>query len=190
MRSFKLLGRLLGLRPLCMSRKEVRVAILRGDPFTLEPGMEVIKAPLCPEAERIAESIRLFPLDWAWSHKGYKLIHTPSGFMLWVANKDYGLAEVYSNGGKSDFSKPEQEIIWPAVEGWLARHKVGFTGRLPKARITGRSGTFWCYSKEHPWAGVGDSPEEAYRSWSHAISSQARNGMKPNEYLQVRSATL
>ena len=94
MRSFKLLGRLLGLRPLCMSRKEVRVAILRGDPFTLEPGMEVIKAPLCPEAERIAESIRLFPLDWAWSHKGYKLINTPSGFMLWVANKDYGLAEV------------------------------------------------------------------------------------------------
>lgn len=146
--------------------------------------------PKYPEAERIAASIRDFPEDWGWIMKGYKLIHMPSGFVLWVANQDYGLAEVYSGGGKGDFSKPEQEIIWPAVEGWLARHKVGFTGRLPKARITGRSGTFWCYSKEHPWAGVGDSPEEAYRSWSHAISSQARNGMKPNEYLQVRSATL
>lgn len=187
MRNFKLLDRLLGRKP---EIEKAHAAALRGEAFTLEPGMKIIEVPRHPEAERIAESIRDYPEDWAWAMKGYKLIHTPSGFVLWVANQDYGLAEVYSNGGKGDFSKPEQEIIWPAVECWLARHKVGFTGRLPKARITGRSGTFWCYSKEHPWAGVGDSPEEAYRSWSHAISSQARNGMKPNEYLQVRSATL
>ena len=190
MRSFNLLDRLLGLRPLCMSRKEVQAALLRGEPVILEPGMEVINTPLYPEAERIAQSVRDFPEDWSWIMKGYELIHTPSGFVLWVANQDYGLAEVYSNGGKGAFSKPEQEIIWPAVEGWLARHKVGFTGRLPKARITGRSGTFWCFAKEHPWAGVGNSPEEAYRAWRHAISAQARNDMKPNEYLQVRGATL
>ncbi|MCJ7957248.1 MAG: hypothetical protein MUW57_12025 [Pseudomonas sp.] len=165
-------------------------ALEAGEPYALPPGLKVVSAPEYPEAERIAASIRDYPEDWAWAHKGYKLIHIPSGFMLWVANQDYGLAEVYSTGGKADFSKPEQALIWPSVEGWLARHKVGFTGRLPKARITGRRGTFLCYAKEHPWAGVGDSPEEAYRAWSHAVSAQARNGMKENEYLQVRSATL
>jgi hypothetical protein len=165
-------------------------ALEAGEPYALPPGLKVVSAPEQLEAERIAASILNFPEDWAWKMKGYTLIHTPSGFVLWVANQDYGLAEVYSNGGKFDFSKPEQAIIWPAVEGWLARHKVGFTGRLPKARITGRSGTFWCYSKKHPWAGVGDSPEEAYRAWSHAISAQSRDDTMPNEYLQVRSATL
>ncbi|MBJ2204591.1 MULTISPECIES: hypothetical protein [Pseudomonas] len=187
MRSFNLIDRLLGRKP---EIEKAYAAALRGEAFTLEPGMKIIEVPRHPEAERIAESIRDYPEDWDWTMKGYKLIHTPSGFVLWVSNQGYGLAEVYSNGGKGDFSKPEQEIIWPAVEGWLARHKVGFTGRLPKARITGRSGTFWCFAKEHPWAGVGNSPEEAYRAWSHAISAQARNDMKPNEYLQVRSATL
>ncbi|MFL1556744.1 hypothetical protein [Pseudomonas sp. O11] len=196
MRSFKLLDRLLGRSaapaPFVSgeSLRALQSALEAGKPCVLPLGTTVVPAPEYPEAERIAASIRDYPEDWAWTMKGYKLIHTPSGFVLWVANQDYGLAEVYSNDGKGDFSKPEQAIIWPAVEGWLARHKVGFTGRLPKARITGRSGTFWCYAKEHPWAGVGDSPEEAYRAWSHAISSQARNGMKPNEYLQVRSATL
>lgn len=187
MKRFNLLNRLLGRNP---EGEKAYAALLRGEALTLGAGMKIIEAPQYPEAERIATSIREYPNDWAWTMKSYKLIHTPSGFVLWVANQDWGLAEAYSNGGKGDFSKPEQAIIWPAVEGWLARHKVGFIGRLPKARITGRSGTFWCYSKEHPWAGVGDSPEEAYRAWSHAISSQARSGMKPNEYLQVRSATL
>lgn len=161
-----------------------------GKPTVLPLGSVVVEAPKYPEAERIAASIRDFPGDWGWKMKGYTLIHSPSGFVLWVANQDYGLAEVYSNGGKGDFSKAEQIIIWPAVEGWLARHKVGFTGRLPKATITGRSGTFWCFAKGHPWAGVGESPNEAYLAWCHAVSAQARNGMNPNEYLQVRSATL
>lgn len=143
-----------------------------------------------PEAERIAESIREFPDDWLWHHKGYEIRHIPSGFVLWVANKAYGLSEVYSGGGKSAFTEPEQAIIWPAVDSWLARKKVGFMGKLPKVTITGRSGIFWCFAKGHPWAGVGGSPHEAYRVWSHAISSQARHEMKPNEYLQVRSATL
>ncbi|AKS06947.1 hypothetical protein [Pseudomonas trivialis] len=143
-----------------------------------------------PEAERIATSILDFPEDWVWRHKGYELLHAPSGFVLWVANKDYGLAEVYSTGGKADFSKPEQALIWPSVEGWLARHKLGFSGRLPKATIYGRSGTFWCYSKEHPWAGAGSSPAEAYEVWCYAISAQARNRMSQQEYLEVRSVSL
>ncbi|WEX16265.1 hypothetical protein P2T68_02745 [Pseudomonas sp. G11] len=196
MRSFKLFDRLLGrsAAPAPFVAGEalgaMQAGMEAGKSCILPKGAVIVPEPKHPEAERIAASIRDFPEDWGWTMKGYKMIHTPSGFVLWVANQDYGLAEVYSNGGKGDFSKPEQEIIWPAVEGWLARHKIGFTGRLPKARITGRSGTFWCFAKEHPWAGVGDSPEEAYRAWRHAISAQARNDMKPNEYLQVRSATL
>ena len=83
MRSFKLIDRLLGRKP---EIEKAYAAALRGEAFTLEPGMEIISTVLYPEAERIAESVRLFPLDWAWAHKGYKLIHTPSGFMLWVAN--------------------------------------------------------------------------------------------------------
>lgn len=187
MNPFCLMDRLLGRKPWI---ERAYAAALRGARAPLESGMEVIKTPLHPEAERIAASIRDFPEDWAWIMKGYKMIHTPSGFVLWVANQDYGLAEVYSNGGKGDFSKPEQVIIWPAVEGWLARHKVGFTGRLPKAIITGRSGTYWCFHQEHPWAGMGSSPAEAYRAWSFAVSVQARNDMSPQEYLQVRSAKL
>ena len=168
----------------------LQAALEAGKPCVLPLGAVVVPTPDYPEAERIAASIRDYPEDWVWARKGFDLIHIPSGFKLWVANQDYGLAEVHPNNGKTDFTKPEQAIIWPAVADWLGHRKVGFTGRLPKARITGRSGTFWCYSKEHPWAGVGDSPEEAYRAWSHAVSSQARNGMKPNEYLQVRSAAL
>ncbi|UNM18058.1 hypothetical protein K0P33_21200 [Pseudomonas sp. ArH3a] len=187
MRSFKLIDRLLGRKP---EVEKAYAEALRGQPFTLEPGIKIIEAPQYPEAERIAASIRDYPEDWAWTIKGYKLIHTPSGFVLWVANQDYGLAEVYSNGGKGDFSKPEQAIIWPAVEAWLARHKVGFTGRLPKPKISGGHGSFGCYADGLPWMGLGASPNEAYRAWRHAISAQARNDMKPNEYLQVRSATL
>lgn len=187
MNPFNLINHLLGRKP---EVEKSYAAMLRGEPFTLEPGMEIIEVPLYPEAERIAASIRDFPDDWGWARKGYDLIHIPSGFRLWVANEDYGLAEVHPNNGKTDFTKPEQAIIWPAVADWLGHRKVGFTGRLPKARITGRRGTFWCFAKEHPWAGVGDSPEEAYRAWRHAISAQARSDMRPNEYLQVRSASL
>lgn len=196
MRSFDLLKRLLGRSaapaPLVAGESlgALQAALEAGQSCVLPKEARIVPAPKHPEASRIAASIRDFPEDWEWIMKGYKLLHTPSGFVLWVANEDYGLAEVYANGGKGDFSKPEQAIIWPAVKGWLARNRVGFTGRLPKATITGRSGTFWCYAKEHPWAGVGDSPEEAYRAWRHAVSAQARNDMKPNEYLQVRSATL
>lgn len=177
MKPFKFMARLLGCRA-------------KPDPYAPSVVAAFFDVPLHPEAERIAASIRDYPQDWAWAMKGYKMIHTPSGFVLWVANQDYGLAEVYSNGGKGDFSKPEQEIIWPAVEEWLARHKIGFAGRLPKATIYGRSGTFWCYAKEHPWAGAGCSPAEAYQVWSYAVSAQARNGMSQQEYLEVRSVSL
>lgn len=168
----------------------LQAALESGKPTVLPLGSVVVEAPKYPEAERIAASIRDCPDDWGWARKSYDLIHIPSGFRLWVANQDYGLAEVHPNNGKTDFTKPEQAIIWPAVADWLGHRKVGFTGRLPKARITGRSGTFWCFAKGHPWAGVGDSPEEAYRAWRQAVSAQARNDMKPNEYLQVRGATL
>lgn len=187
MKAFNLMEFLLGRKP---ETEKSYAAMLRGEAVTLQSEAEVVQAPLYPEAERIAASLRNYPDDWAWIMKGYKMIHSTSGFVLWVANQEYGLSEVYSNGGKGDFSKAEQAIIWPAVEGWLARHKIGFTGRLPKATITGRSGTFWCFHQEHPWAGVGSSPAEAYRAWRFAVSVQARNDMVPQEYLAVRSISL
>lgn len=194
MNPFNLMDRLLGRKDTPFVAGEslgaLQAALEAGKPAALPLGAVVVEAPKYPEAERIAGSIRDCPDDWGWARKGYDLIHVPSGFRLWVANEDYGLAEVHPNNGKTNFAKPEQAIIWPSVADWLGHRKVGFTGRLPKATITGRSGTFWCYAKEHPWAGVGDSPEEAYRAWRHAVSAQARNDMKPNEYLQVRSATL
>lgn len=197
MRSFRLLDRLLGRRNEQFVPGEclgaLNASMKTGQVWIIPEGAVVVPSPAepeYPEAERIAASIRDFPEDWGWSRKGFDLIHIPSGFKLWVANEDYGLAEVHPNNGKTDFTKPEQAIIWPAVADWLGHRKVGFTGRLPKARITGRSGTFWCFAKGHPWAGVGDSPEEAYRAWRQAVSAQARTDMKPNEYLQVRGATL
>lgn len=197
MRSFRLLDRLLGRRNEqfvpgeCLSA--LNASMKTGQVWIVPEGAVVVPSPAerkYPEAERIAASIRDFPEDWGWARKGFDLIHIPSGFRLWVANEDYGLAEVHTNNGKTGFTKPEQAIIWPSVADWLGHRKVGFTGRLPKATITGRSGTFWCFAKGHPWAGVGESPNEAYLAWCHAVSAQARNGINPNEYLQVRSATL
>lgn len=150
----------------------------------------LVRAPKYPEAERIAASIRDFPEDWVWKMKGYELGHVPTGFILWVANQDYGLAEVYSTGGKGAFAKAEQAIIWSAVEGWLAQHKIGFTGRLPRVTIIGRQSTYWCFVKDKPWVGIGSSPADAYRTWSFAVSAQARNNINAHEYLEVRSATL
>lgn len=149
--------------------------------------VEVENSPF-PEAERIAASIRDFPGDWAWKHKGYELQHVPTGFVVWVANKEFALAEVYPSGGKGEFSEPERAIIWPAVEAWLARHKVGFNGRLPKVHIHFANGHWWCLGNGHPWAGAGDSPAGAYRSWSRAVSIQARTYTTPNEVLHVWSA--
>ncbi|MBX9406000.1 hypothetical protein K5E40_09950 [Pseudomonas baetica] len=150
----------------------------------------LVQAPKYPEAERIAASIRDFPEDWVWKMKGYELGHVPTGFILWVANQDYGLAEAYSTGGKGAFAKAEQAIIWSAVEGWLAQHKIGFTGRLPKVTIIGRQSTYWCFVKDKPWVGIGSSPADAYRQWSFAVSAQSRNNINANEYLEVRSVTL
>ncbi|WP_248135675.1 hypothetical protein [Pseudomonas sp. W2Jun17] len=164
-----------------------------GQVWIVPEGAVVVPSPAepkYPEAERIAASIRDFPEDWGWERKGFDLVHIPSGFRLWVANEDYGLAEVHPNNGKTDFTKPEQAIIWPAVADWLGHRKVGFTGRLPKATITGRSGTYWCFAQEHPWAGVGSSPAEAYRIWKFAISVEARVDISPGEYLQLRSVKL
>ena len=169
---------------------EQPTSLENGKAYILPKGAVVVKPPKYPEAERIAASLRDFPDDWVWRMKGYELGHVPTGFTLWVANQNYGLAEVYSTGGKGEFTKPEQAIIWPAVEGWLAQHKIGFTGRLPKVKIIGRQSTYWCFVKDKPWVGIGCSPAEAYRSWSFAVSAQARNNINHNEYLEVRSATL
>lgn len=91
---------------------------------------------------------------------------------------------------KGAFAKAEQAIIWSAVEGWLAQHKIGFTGRLPKVTIIGRQSTYWCFVKDKPWVGIGSSPADAYRQWSFAVSAQSRNNINANEYLEVRSVTL
>ncbi|XAG02394.1 hypothetical protein GKC70_07160 [Pseudomonas sp. REB1044] len=145
------------------------------------------KATAYPEAGRIAASLRDFPGDWGWRHKGYELEHAPTGFVMWVANESWGLAEV-SSGHKSKFKEDEQAIIWPAVEAWLAAHKVGFTGRLPKVKIWRYAGTWRCMSEQHPWAGAGDTPEAAYRSWARAVSVEARTDQRPGEILHVWSA--
>ncbi len=155
-------------------------------PALLPPGAEMIKVKRYPEAERIAASLRDFPGDWGWRHKGYELEHTPSGFVMWVANEDYGLAEV-ANGGKAKFETGAQAVIWPSVEAWLASHKLGFTGRLPKVRVWCKGGAWKCVSKQHPWVGVGNTPEEAYRSWARAVSIEARTDQRPNEILHVWS---
>lgn len=150
------------------------------------PGSEVAKVRRHPEAERIAASLRDFPGDWGWAHKGYTLEHKPTGFVLWVANGEAALGE-RSNSQNCDFEKPEQAIIWPAVQAWLAAHKAGFTGRLPKVKITRRNGTWWCFAEQHPWAGAGGSPAEAYRSWARAVSIEARTDQRPGEILHVWS---
>ncbi|MCL8303127.1 hypothetical protein [Pseudomonas mosselii] len=140
-----------------------------------------------PEAERIAASIRDYPGDWGWRMKGYELEHKPTGFAIWVANEGYGLAEV-SSGHKNKFEPGEQAIIWPAVEAWLSSHKIGFSGRLPKVKLSCRKGTWWCVSDQHPWAGAGGSPADAYQSWSRAVSIEARTDQRPGEILHVWSA--
>ena len=185
MRSFKLLDRLLGRKP---EIEKSYAAMLRGEHVTFEPGMVVIEAPLYPEAERIAASIRDFPDDWGWARKGFDLIHIPSGFRLWVANQDYGLAEVHANNGKTDFTEPEQAIVWPAVADWLGHRKAGFTGRPAKPRITPYRGRYFCESSEHPWRGIGHTADEAYQSWIAAVSVQARGQMPKGEVLTVWSA--
>ncbi|AVI87305.1 hypothetical protein YA0016_26980 [Pseudomonas syringae] len=142
------------------------------------------------EAQRIAESLREFPEDWAWRVKGYELQHVPTGFVMWVANKAYGLEEIISSGGRSGFSEHEQAVIWPAVEAWLARCKLGFTGRLPKVKIHCSKGVWWCFANGHPWAGAGNSPAEAYESWARAVSIQERKDKNPDKPLQVWSRAL
>ncbi len=151
------------------------------------PGTQVVEVKRYPEAERIAASLRDFPGDWGWDIKGHTLKHAPTGFVLWVANEDYGLGE-RSDGRTSKFSKPEQAIVWPAVESWLASHKVGFSGRLPKVKIWRKDGVWRCMSEQHPWAGAGSSPSEAYRSWARAVSIEARRDQRPNEILHVWSS--
>jgi hypothetical protein len=153
----------------------------------LERGQKVAVEQEYPEAQRIADSLRNFPDDWGWHAKGYEIKHFPSGFILWVANKEYGLKEVIANGGKSEFAEPERAIIWPAVEAWLVRFKVGFTGRLPKVKITGKKGMYWCVAEGHPWAGAGDSPAQAYQSWARAVSVQERKCTNPEQRLLVWS---
>lgn len=193
MNPFNLMGRLLGRKP---EAEKAHAAALRvelpelqaGKPCILPKGAVIVAAPEHPEAERIAASIRDFPEDWGWSRKGFDLVHVPSGFRLWVANQDYGLAEVHPNNGKTEFAKSEQAIIWPAVAEWLGHRKAGFTGRLPKVHIHFANGHWWCLGEGHPWAGAGDSPASAYRSWARAVSIQARTYTTPNEILHVWSA--
>lgn len=152
-------------------------------------GTQMVKVKQYPEAERIAASLREYPGDWGWVTKGHTLRHLPTGFVLWVANDEWGLGE-RANGGTTKFCAEEQAVIWPAVEVWLASHKVGFTGRLPKVKLSSSNGTWWCVSEGHPWAGAGRSPAEAYRSWSRAVSVEARADQHPGEKLHVWSAAL
>jgi len=143
------------------------------------------------QAVQIANSLRNDPEDWAWRIKGYELEHVPSGFVLWVGNEDYGLAEVASGTGwKEKFSKSEQSVIWPAVQTWLAQFKTAFSLRPVKPRVWMAASHWYCRSEQHPWTGVGLSPEAAYRSWVRAVSVRARKETHPNDYLHVWSAAV
>ncbi len=183
MNPLKLIARLLapvhetaGYQPLAPDAVEV-----------LPPSAKMAKATSYPEAERIAASLRAFPGDWGWEHKGHTLKHVPTGFVLWVANGDWALGE-WANGCTAKFRAEEQAIIWPAVEAWLASNKIGFTGRLPKVRIWHQAGSWRCMSLQHPWTGAGDTPDAAYRAWAMAVSVEARTAQRPDEILHVWSA--
>ncbi len=153
----------------------------------LLPGAQMVEIKRYPEAERIAASLRDFPGDWGWEHKGHTLKHVPTGFVLWVANGDWALGE-RANGCTAKFRAEEQAIIWPAVEAWLASRKTGFTGRLPKVRIGFDNAGWWCRTDGHPWVGRGGSPAYAYQSWARAVSVEARTDQRPGEILHVWSA--
>ena len=193
MRSFNLLARLLGRSADPFAAAEQMGpprAVLEGAGSVILPqGAVLVRAPEFPEAERIAWTIREFPEDWTWARKGFDIQHVPSGFRIWVANDDYGLAEVHDNNGKTDFSKPEKAIIWPAVKDWLGHRKMGFTGRPVRPRLVFRNGHYWCQSKEHPWRGLGESAEQAYDAWLSAVSAQARGRKSKGQVLTVWSAT-
>lgn len=194
MNPFNFMARLLGLSaaPAPFVAGEalgtLQSALEAGEPYALPPGLKVVSAPEYPEAERIAASIRDYPEDWGWARKGFDLVHVPSGFKLWVANQDYGLAEVHPNNGKTDFAKPEQAIIWPAVADWLGHRKVGFTGRPVKPRIRYFRARYFCESSEHSWRGFGHTADEAYQSWLAAVSTQYRERIPKNIVLTVWSA--
>lgn len=184
----RLLGRSTGPSVVDESWGALQDAMEAGKPTFLPLGSVVVEVPKYLEAERIAASIRDFPEDWGWARKGFDLIHVPSGFKLWVANQDYGLAEVHPNNGKTDFAKPEQAVIWPAVAEWLGHRKIGFNGRPVKPRIRYFRERYFCESPEHPWRGFGHTADEAYQSWLAAVSVQARGQMPKGEVLTVWSA--
>ncbi|MBI6961332.1 hypothetical protein [Pseudomonas putida] len=185
MNPVKLIARILAPAP-ALARPGYQPVIAEADAL-LPPGVVAVEVKRYPEAELIAASLRDYPGDWGWNHKGYTLEHKPTGFVLWVANGKDALGE-RSNSKNCDFEKAEQAIIWPAVQAWFASHKIGFTGRLPKVKINCRNGTWWCVGEGHPWAGAGGSPAEAYRSWSRAVSIEARTDQRPGEILHVWSA--
>ena len=185
--SFRWRGKSAGAKPPCRTPappEPIAGGVILSAGAVIAPASE---PKAYPEAECIAASLRDYPVDWAWEHKGHTLKHMPTGFVLWVANEDWGLGE-RSSGRTSKFSGPEQAVIWPAVEAWLASRKTGFTGRLPKVKIGFNDGTWWCCADSHPWVGRGGSPAHAYQSWARAVSVEARTDQRPGEILHVWSA--
>lgn len=154
----------------------------------LPDGAIVVHAPKYPEAERIAASLRDFPGDWEMNKGGHHLNHIPTGFQLWCANEEGGVGE-WDGYKRIPYSEPERKIIWKALAP-LAVIRPSPFGALPKVKITARRGTYWCVADGHPWAGAGNSPADAYRAWSRAVSIQARKDTNPEEYLHVWSAAL
>ncbi|WP_395599564.1 hypothetical protein AB4P95_20165 [Pseudomonas sp. A1437] len=151
-------------------------------------GAIVVPEPKYPEAERIAASLREFPEDWQMNPAGHYLKHIPTGFLLWCGNEERGVGE-WDGHKRIPYSEPEQKIIWKALAPLAVMRPRQF-GALPKVRIHGARGTFWCIADGHPWAGAGNSPADAYRAWSRAVSIQARKDVNPEEYLHVWSAAL
>lgn len=157
-----------------------------GTGVVLDRGQILVPPSKYPEAQRIADSLHDFPSDWVLDKAGHYLTHIPSGFMLWCGNEEYGVAQ-WDGHKRIPYSKPERVIIWKALEP-LAVLRPGRFGGLPKVKITGKRGMYWCVAESHPWAGAGESPAQAYQSWAHAVSVQERTQANIKHRLLVWSA--
>lgn len=135
-----------------------------------------VNESLFPKARRIARSLQEAPEEWAQSADGFTIFHSDSGYTIWIANEDYKMGERISVDGYDrtiPYSKAEAMIIWPAVASALRhigeREASEFFDKPVKARLRqcASNDTWVCQdiAAEKPWVAIGQTPDEAYRTW-------------------------